>query len=58
MSPFQEYQQKAKEDREEYNQRIKDNPAQKAELEAELKALLSKLLDEAENKEILRSKYL
>lgn len=58
MSPFQEYQQKAKEAREEYNQRIKDNPAQKAELEAELKALLSKLLDEAENKEILRSKYL
>ena len=58
MSPFQEYQQKAKEAREEYNQRIKDNPAQKAELETELKALLSKLLDEAENKEILRSKYL
>ena len=58
MSPFQEYQQKAKEAREDYNQRIKDNPAQKAELEAELKQLLAKLLDEAENKEILRSKYL
>lgn len=58
MSPFQEYQEKAKEAREEYNQRIKDNPAQKAELEAELKQLLAKLLDEAENKEILRSKYL
>lgn len=58
MSPFQEYQQKAKEAREEYDQRIKDNPAQKAELEAELKTLLAKLLDEAENKEILRSKYL
>ena len=58
MSPFQEYQEKAKELRAEYTQRIKDNPAQQSELEQELKQLLAKLLDEAEQKEILRSKYL
>ena len=58
MSPFQEYQEKAKELRAEYAQRIKDNPAQQSELEQELKQLLAKLLDEAEQKEILRSKYL
>lgn len=58
MTPFEEYLAKAKEAREEYAKRIADNPAQKDTLEKELKELLSKLIDEAEAKEIERSKHL
>ena len=58
MTPFNEYLEKSKALRAEYNALIANNPAQKDELEKELKALLAKLLDEAEAKEIARSKFL
>jgi hypothetical protein len=58
MTPFNEYLEKSKALRAEYNTLIANNPAQKDELEKELKDLLAKLLDEAEAKEIARSKFL
>lgn len=58
MTPFQEYLNKAKILREEYTLKIAQNPAQKEQLEKELKDILAKLLDEAEAKEIERSKHL
>jgi len=58
MTPFEEYLTKAKEARAEYANRIANNPAQKDILEKELKELLAKWLDEAEAKEIERSKHL
>lgn len=58
MTPFEEYLAKAKEAREDYSKRIANNPEQKDALEAELKALLAKWIDEAEAKEIERSKHL
>lgn len=58
MSPFDEYLIKAKQIREDYSNRIANNPEQKDALEKELKETLAKLLDEAEAKEIERSKHL
>jgi hypothetical protein len=58
MTPFNEYLEKSKELRAEYNSLIAQNPAQKEQLEKELKDILAKLLDEAEAKEIERSKHL
>ena len=58
MSPFEEYLQKSAQIREEYKILIESNPEQKESLQAELKTILSKLLDECEQKEIERSKYL
>lgn len=58
MTPFEEYLAKAKEARAEYANRIANNPDQKDALEKELKELLAKWLDEAEAKEIERSKHL
>ena len=58
MTPFNEYLTRAKELRAEYAVLIANNPAQKDELEKELKDILAKLLDEAEAKEIERSKHL
>lgn len=58
MSPFDEYLIKAKQIREDYSNRIANNPEQKDALENELKETLAKLLDEAEAKEIERSKHL
>ena len=58
MSPFDEYLIKAKQTREDYSNRIVNNPEQKDALEKELKEVLAKLLDEAEAKEIERSKHL
>lgn len=57
MSPFQEYLNKAKEAREDYSNRIANNPEQKDALEKELKELLAKLLDECEKKELEATKY-
>lgn len=58
MSPFNEYLEKSKELRAEYKALIEANPTRKEQLETELKTLLAKLLDEAEAKEIERSKHL
>ena len=58
MTPFQEYLDKAKILREEYTLKIAQNPSQKQQLEKELKEVLAKILDEAEAKEIERSKHL
>lgn len=58
MTPFNEYLAKAKELRAEYAALIANNPVQKDELEKELKEVLAKILDEAEAKEIERSKHL
>jgi len=58
MTPFNEYLERSKELRAEYNSLIAQNPAQKEQLEKELKDILAKLLDEAEAKEIERSKHL
>lgn len=58
MTPFQEYLDKAKTLREEYTLKIAQNSSQKQQLEKELKDILAKLLDEAEAKEIERSKHL
>ena len=58
MTPFEEYLAKAKEAREDYSKRIVNNPEQKDTLKKELKELLSKLIDEAEAKEIERAKHL
>lgn len=58
MTPFNEYLERSKELRVEYNSLIAQNPAQKEQLEKELKDILTKLLDEAEAKEIERSKHL
>lgn len=58
MTPFEEYLVKAKEARQDYSNRIANNLEQKDALEKELKALLAKLIDEAEAKEIERSKHL
>lgn len=58
MTPFNEYLTRAKELRAEYATLIANNPAQKEELEKELKDTLAKLLDEAEAKEIARCKHL
>lgn len=58
MTPFQEYLDKAKILREEYTLKIAQNPSQKQRLEKELKEVLAKILDEAEAKEIERSKHL
>lgn len=58
MTPFEEYLAKAKEAREDYSKRIANNPEQKDALEKELKELLSKLIDEAEAKEIERAKHI
>lgn len=58
MTPFNEYLEKSKELKAEYNSLIAQNPAQKEQLEKELKDILTKLLDEAEAKEIERSKHL
>lgn len=57
MSPFQEYLNKAKEAREDYSNRIANNPEQKDALEKELKELLAKLLDDCEKKELEATKY-
>lgn len=51
MTPFQEYQQQAKQIREEYMLKIAQNPNQEQQLKEELKKLLSKLIDECEAKE-------
>jgi hypothetical protein len=58
MTPFNEYLERSKELRAEYNSLIAQNPAQKEQLEKELKDILAKLLDEAEAKEIERCKHL
>ena len=58
MTPFQEYLNKAKVLKEEYTLKIAQNSSQKQQLEKELKDILAKLLDEAEAKEIERSKHL
>lgn len=58
MTPFQEYLDKAKILKEEYMLKIAQNSSQKQQLEKELKDILAKLLDEAEAKEIERSKHL
>ena len=58
MTPFNEYFEKSKALRVEYAAKIEQNPAQKEQLEKELKDILTKLLGEAEAKEIERSKYL
>ena len=58
MTPFQEYLDKAKILKEEYTLKIAQNSSQKQQLEKELKDILAKLLDEAEAKEIARSKHL
>lgn len=58
MTPFQEYLDKAKTLKEEYTLKIAQNSSQKQQLEKELKDILAKLLDEAEAKEIARSKHL
>lgn len=58
MTPFQEYLDKAKILKEEYALKIAQNSSQKQQLEKELKDILTKLLDEAEAKEIERSKHL
>lgn len=58
MTPFQEYLDKAKILKEEYTLKIAQNSSQKQQLEKELKEVLAKLLDEAEAKEIERSKHL
>lgn len=58
MTPFQEYLNKAKTLKEEYTLKIAQNSSQKQQLEKELKDILAKLLDEAEAKEIERSKHL
>ncbi len=58
MTPFQEYLDKAKILKEEYTLKIAQNSSQKQQLEKELKDILAKLLDEAEAKEIERSKHL
>lgn len=58
MTPFQEYLDKAKVLKEEYTLKIAQNSSQKQQLEKELKDILAKLLDEAEAKEIERSKHL
>lgn len=58
MTPFQEYLDKAKILKEEYTLKIAQNSSQKQQLEKELKEILAKLLDEAEAKEIERSKHL
>lgn len=58
MTPFNEYLEKSKVLRVEYKEKIEKNPAQKEELEKELKDILAKLIDEAEAKEIERSKHL
>lgn len=58
MTPFQEYLDKAKQLKEEYTLKIAQNSSQKQQLEKELKDILAKLLDEAEAKEIERSKHL
>ena len=58
MTPFNEYLERSKELRAEYAAKIEQNPAQKEVLEKELKDILAKLLDEAEAKEIERSKHL
>ena len=57
MAPFQEYLMKAKEAREDYSNRIANNPAQKDALEKELKEVLAKLLDDCEKKELEATKY-
>lgn len=57
MSPFQEYLNKAKEAREDYSNRIANNPEQKDALEKELKEVLAKLLDDCEKKELEATKY-
>ena len=58
MTPFNEYLEKSKALKAEYTAKIEQNPAQKEVLEKELKDILAKLLDEAEAKEIERSKHL
>ena len=58
MTPFQEYLDKAKVLKEEYTLKIAQNSSQKQQLEKELKDILAELLDEAEAKEIERSKHL
>ena len=58
MTPFNEYLEKSKALKAEYAAKIEQNPAQKEVLEKELKDTLAKLLDEAEAKEIERSKHL
>ena len=57
MSPFQEFQLKAKEAREDYSNRIVNNPEQKDALEKELKEVLAKLLDDCEKKEVEATKH-
>lgn len=58
MTPFEEYLLEAKQLREEYTLKIAQNPAQKQQLEEELKHILQIKLDECEAKEIARSKHL
>lgn len=57
MSPFQEFQLKAKEVREDYSNRIANNPEQKDALEKELKEVLARLLDDCEKKELEATKH-
>ena len=58
MTPFEEYLKKSKEIRADYAILIAQKPAQKQQLEEEMKSILAKLLDECEAKEIERSKHL
>lgn len=58
MTPFQEFQEKAKAIRENYSILIANNPEQKDALEKEMKEAIAKALDEAEAKEIERCKHL
>jgi len=58
MTPFEEYLVKSKEIRAAYAIRIAQDSTQKQQLEKELKDTLAKLLDDAEAKEIERSKHL
>ena len=58
MSPFEEYLKQSKEIKADYAIQIAQNPAQKQQLEEEMKTILAILLDECEAKEIARSKHI
>jgi len=58
MSPFEQYLKESKEIREKYQVLIMANPNRKDELLSEMNSILKQKLDECEQKEIERSKYL
>lgn len=58
MSPFEQYLKESKEIREKYQVLIMANPNRKNELLSEMNSILKQKLDECEQKEIERSKYL